>query len=79
MRGIPRSHRFARSRPLTLCEGGVRFPPFTGICVAIRQTRRGAATRACPYGGGSLASEVADFGFEGVGACLFAVGACLFF
>ncbi len=24
---IPRSHRYARSRPLTLCEGGVDFPP----------------------------------------------------
>ncbi len=30
MRGIPRSHRFARSRPLTLCEGGVLFPSLVG-------------------------------------------------
>ncbi len=29
-RGIPRSHRFARSRPLTLCEGGVRFGSVRG-------------------------------------------------
>ena len=28
MRGIPRSHRCARSRPLTLREGGVRASPF---------------------------------------------------
>ena len=25
--GIPRSHRYAPSRPLTLREGGVRLPP----------------------------------------------------
>ena len=27
--GIPRSHRYARSRPLTLREGGVRLSSFT--------------------------------------------------
>ncbi len=30
MRGIPRSHRSARSRPLTLCEGGVPIAPIRG-------------------------------------------------
>ena len=28
--GIPRSHRFARSRPLTLCEGG-GYPSSLGL------------------------------------------------
>ena len=39
---IPRSHRFARSRPLTLCEGGVDFPPHSHPSPSLQRKGRGA-------------------------------------
>ncbi len=52
MGGIPRSHRFARSRPLTLCEGGVRFLPaplsFRALRPVIPSEARNLRLRVAP-------------------------------
>ena len=54
--GIPRSHRYARSRPLTLREGGGRPQ---GACL-----RLGDGVVLVIFGGGGAAHYVADAGHE---------------